>query len=307
MKNSINADLKTWVYSGRVLIMLLLFVFVFALSVRGSYSSFVLGNKFFLGEERQSAKEDCYDEYIMTLTDPDAETLYNKEFLIMKLKTTESHLHALNPEHALSYCIEMGYYFFPILLVIFGALTIKSDMSSNLMRHRVAREGRWNFFFGKQIVLFGVTILCFVIGTLIDYIDSYITYDHVTKQPIFYLIDVAGSKYPNMGNSIVSIVFFFFFILLFSEMGFCVGLITKSVIIPTVITLVLFYILPIYKYSPVNALRNVFSKLSDFQGIINCSAMFEINTSVAWLIISMLLIIPYTVAVIVYKYRSAYK
>ncbi|MCR5115924.1 MAG: hypothetical protein K6A97_00295, partial [Lachnospiraceae bacterium] len=68
MKNSINADLKTWVYSGRVLIMLLLFIFVFALSVRGSYSSFVLGNKFFLGEERQSAKEDCYDEYIMTLT-----------------------------------------------------------------------------------------------------------------------------------------------------------------------------------------------------------------------------------------------
>lgn len=307
MKNSINADLKTWVYSGRVLIMLLLFIFVFALSVRGSYSSFVLGNKFFLGEERQSAKEDCYDEYIMTLTDPDAETLYNKEMLVLKLKTAESNLHALQPEHALSYCIEMGYFFFPILLVIFGAFTIKSDMSSNIMRYRVAREGRWNYFFGKQIVLFGVTLVCFAFGVLIDCIVSYITFEYVKKKPIFYLIDVTGSEYPNMGNSIVSIVFFFFFILLFLEMGFCIGLITKSVIIPTVITLVLFYILPIYKYSPVNALRNVFSKLSDFQGIINCSAMFEINTSVAWLIISMLLIIPYTVAVIVYKYRSAYK
>jgi len=306
VKNSISADLKAWFYSGKIVIMIITFIFMFVLSIRGSYTTFMLHNSFFLGEEKQSAKEDTYDEYIMTLTDPDAETLYNKEMLVLNLKTAESNLHALQPEHALSYCIEMGYFFFPILLVIFGAFTIKSDMSSNIMRYRVAREGRWNYFFGKQIVLFGVTLVCFAFGVLIDCIVSYITFEYVKKKPIFYLIDVTGSEYPNMGNSFVSIVSFIFFVLLFLEMGFCIALITKSVIIPTGIALVMFYILPAYKYSPLYALINVYTKLSDFQGIVKYTGV-ETNSVAAWLIISMLLVIPYTVAVIVYKYRSAYK
>ncbi len=307
MKNSISTDLKAWFYSGKIVIMIILFIFVFVLSVRGSYTTFMLHNSFFLGEEKQSAEEGHYDEYIMTLTDPDAETLYNKEVLISNLKTAESHLHALQPEHALSYCIEMGYFFFPILLVVFGAFTIKSDMSNNIMRYRVAREGRWNYFFGKQIVLFGVTLICFAFGTLIDFIISYITFEYVKKKPIFYLIDVTGSEYPNMGNSFVSIVFFIFFIIIFLEMGFCIALITKSILIPTGIALVLFYIFPVYKkYSPFNALINIYTKLSDFQGIVYYTGE-KINLVAVWVIISLLLIIPYTLAVIVYKYRSAYK
>lgn len=306
MKNSINADLKTWFYSGRLFIVALLFIFVFALSVRGSYASFMRDNSFFLGVEEQSVKEGNYDEYIMALTDPDAETLYNKEVLVSNLKTAESHLHALQPEHALSYCIEMGYFFFPILLVVFGAFTIKADINSNLMRHRIAREGRWNYFFGKQIVLFGVTLVCIAFGTLIDLIISYIAFEYVKKKPIYYLIDVTGSEYPNMGNSFVSIVFFIFFVLLFLEMGFCIALITKSILIPTGIALVMFYILPAYKYSPLYALINVYTKLSDFQGIVKYTGE-ETNSVVVWVIISLLLLIPYTLAVIVYKYRSAYK
>ncbi len=307
MKNSINADFKTWLYSYGALILAILSILIFVLSVRGSYTSFRSDNKFLLAEEGASAKEGCYDEYIATLTDPNAETLFNKEMLTLTLKQAESHFHALNPEHAFSYCIEMGYFFFPILLVVFGAFTIKSDMSSNIMRHRIAREGRWNYFFGKQIVLFGVTLICIAVGVMIDYIVSYITFDYVTKLQIFYLIDVTGSGYPNMGNSFASILFFIFFILLFLEMGFCVALITKSVIIPTGIVLVLFYILPVYKkYTPLNAMIHVYNKLSDFQGIVKYTGM-EINSAAAWLIISMLLIIPYIAAVIVYKYRSAYK
>lgn len=306
MRNSIRTEIKTWIYSRRALLSLLSFVFIFSLSTFISYKLFSSENVFFLNEEKEAVEREYYEEFITSLTDLSKETNYNSEFLIADLKSTESNLHAINPEHALSYCIETGYFFFPLVMTILGALSVKADMSSNLFRVRISKEGKWNYLLAKQIVMFCIVVICVFIAIFIDYFVSRFAYSYALKKHVFSLIDVTGSQYANLGNNVGHISFFVFYILLFLEIGFCIAMITKSIMLSTLIPVFFFYILPAYKYSPLNVLANVFSQMCDFQGCIHFYCT-EISFLTAVVYIAFLLIIPFLAAMCVYRCRSAYK
>ncbi|MBR5993472.1 MAG: hypothetical protein IK018_06675 [Lachnospiraceae bacterium] len=306
MKLSILTDLKAWIYSGRIMMPLAIVAFLFSLSVLGSYRFFVAGNNFFLREEEDAIEQGLYDEYVSAFSKTSDNTLYDNELLVSDLEKTGSNLHALSPKHALSYCMEMGYFFFPFLMTVFGAYTVKADMSSKIMRFRAAREGRWAYFWGKQIVLFVLIIGCVIVGIITDFCISLVTFAGINKKQVFSLIDISGNKYPNLGNNLGQVAFFVFFILLFLELGFSLAFISKSLLIPTVIAIFVFYVMPMYKYSPLNALTNVFAPLCDFQGIVHFKCI-PIDSLSAFSIILLLLIIPLFSAVLFNKFRSMYK
>ncbi len=306
MKNSIKADLKTWIYSRYFLIPLLTFISIFAFSTYGSYRGFSVENSFFLIEEKHSIEEGNHDEFITALTNPSAKTVYNSEYLIRDLEYARSNLHAISPEHVVSYCIETGFFFFPFMLTLFGAMAVKKDMANNILRLRIIREGRWNYFFGKQVVLFVLILACVIIGMISDAVISYFMHENAIKKDVFHLININNGVYPNMGNKPIHIAFFIFYIFLFVEIGFCLGVIFKSALIPLGVITAFFYVIPMFKYSPLNALTNVICRMCDFQGVVH----FTYNEISVWsvlLIISLLLIIPLTVSIFVFRKRSAYR
>ena len=120
------------------------------------------------------------------------------------------------------------------------------------------------------------------------------------------MFDLTGTAYANLGNSFAQIAFFTFYVLIFSELGFCLALITKSTLIPTGVVLAAFYILPVYRYTPQNALANIITKMCDFQGTVHYSCTW-ISPLAIVLIISLLLIVPFSIAILVYRFRSAYR
>lgn len=305
MKKSIMTELKTWLYSGRILLVLASVIFVFAFGVYASYRTFMITNRSLLLVESTAAEMGMHDKFIENFTENGAKWEPNGDRLIQELKSAESHLHAINPKHALSYCMEMGYFFFPLLLTVIGALVVKSDMSHGIMRSRISREGRINYLWSKQTVLWGMCMGCVILGVLADYCITFLLYKYISNPKTFSMFDMTGNSYANLGNRFTQIVFFAFYILLFLELGFCLALITKSILIPTGVALVAFYVMPVYRYTPQNALANIITKMCDFQGIVHYSCTDISQSAVIW-IITLLLIIPFSIAMIIYRFRSAY-
>ena len=118
--------------------MFLSVAYIFCFGIYGSYKGFRLTNEFLLTLEGTAAEMGTHDEYVSSFSENGTGWGPSGEHLISDFKYAQSQLDAIDPKYAPSYCMEIGFFFFPFLLTLFGALVIKSDLGNNIMRIRIA-------------------------------------------------------------------------------------------------------------------------------------------------------------------------
>lgn len=302
MKTSVNTEIKTYIFTKRIIMMFAAFTVWFFIVTISCYNVFLTVNDSFNRSEKRYGSREAFMEALET---PLSERGVN--YLAVDKYRAESLLHSLSPEHSLTQCMEAGLFGFPLLLTIFGVICIYTDQKNNVLRTRVAREGKMKYYISKQVVLFACTLITVAPAILLDTVLSAVLYKMAKSRVVSEFIDVSGTGFDNSGNDIVAILFFILSIIVFLELGFCLAYILKSSIIAVLIVTVIWYLNPIsLKYGPVNAFNNAALSLFDYQGTIAVNCV-EISRFSCWLIIILVAVLPCGISSIIMRYRSAYK
>lgn len=302
MITSIKTELKTWLHTGRACLM---FIFILGMFIAYAYTSISYvesGMQGFAFFEEHMTSEEMLDEL--------ARPLYyegKQNAILMYKQRIEILLYSLSPRNAIVFCEEVGLYVFPVIIGAFGALTIYRDRTSNIMRPRVAREGKWRYFLSKQIVMIGTSFISTAIATAVYKVASayffkkaqgFVTSDH---------IDITVESIKDSGNMLHRTLFFLLCMIIYLEINFCLAFIFKTPIVPITVTGYLWYInLYRIKMDPQNAVYNIANRFFDFMALPPNKIAFVIPLPLAVIIVSLMLILPLFVTIILWKKRSAY-
>ena len=305
MVTSIKTELKTWLLTGRAVFMLLFALISFiAFSINSISSLKVLSDGFYFTEQLISDDKIMEEKLQKPLMDKSGDI---NTLLQNKLKMEEI-LFVLSSDNAFVMCEEVGLYLLPLILSIIGALTVCKDQSSNVMRIRVSREGKWRYLLAKQLAMILISVGLIFLAILLYKGISKSIFDHAASFVTSKYIDTSGIGSFDFTNGPLRIAFFILFIILFLEIGFCLGYISKTPIVPIVIVGFFWYfnLLPTF-YEPRNALYNLAMRLFVFVGKIPNGITSEISLFSAILIVLLMLFIPFGGMLYFWNKRSAYK
>lgn len=305
MVTSIKTELKTWFLTGRA-ILLLVFVLItyIGFSLSSLFSSIIVFGEFSYTEYRISDDKMMEEKLQEPLFDSngDINTLLQNKLMMEEI------LFTLSSDNAFVMCEEVGLYLLPLILSIIGALTVCKDQSSNVMRIRVSREGKWRYLLAKQLAMILISVGLIFLAILLYKGISKSIFDHAASFVTSKYIDTSGTGSFDFNNGPLRIAFFILFIILFLEIGFCLGYISKTPIVPIVIVGFFWYfnLLPTF-YEPRNALYNLAMRLFVFVGTIPNGITSEISLFSAFLIALLMLFIPFGGMLYFWNKRSAYK
>ncbi len=304
MVTSIKTELKTWLLTGRAVFMLFFVLLSFvAFSINSISTLKVISDGFSFTEQLISDDKIMEEKLQKPLMDKngDINTLLHNKLMMEEI------LFTLSPDNTFVMCEEVGLYLLPLILSVIGALTICRDQSAKVMRVRISREGKWRYFIAKQLVMILGSIGLIYFAILLYKSISNFLFDRAASLVVSKFIDTSGTGQFDFHNGLLRIVFFILFIIVFLEMGFCLGYIFKTPIVPVVIVGFFWYfnLLPTF-YEPQNAVYNLAMRLFVFIGKVPNGIVSEISLFSTLLIIASMLIIPGTAALIVADRRSPY-
>jgi len=221
MVTSIKTELKMWLLTGRAVFMLLFALISFiAFSINSISSLKVLSDGFYFTEQLIS------DDKIMEekLQKPPMDKSGDINTLLQNKLKMEEILFVLSSDNAFVMCEEVGFYLLPLILSIIGALTVCKDQSSNVMRIRVSREGKWRYLLAKQLAMILISVGLIFLAILLYKGVSKSIFDHAAGFVTSKYIDTSGTGSFDFTNGPLRIAFFILFIILFLEIGFCLGI-----------------------------------------------------------------------------------
>lgn len=305
MINSVKTELKIWLYTGRIFIIIILIFGLFVAFAVASIS--VLQgrlNGFEFSQNQISDDERMWE----ILNAPIISKEEGVNTLLLKKMEIEGILSSLKPQNALEFCEEVGIYILPILMAAIGAVAVCSDCSSNIIRIRIAREGKWQYFFAKQIVMLTASIIATFVAILMFTGISSFTFSQATGLVTSKFIVVSAGSMVSYEKRVVGILFFAFCITAFCEIGFCFGYIFKNAIFPVCLCGFLWYfnMMPTI-YEPKNAVYNIAVRLYPFKGAVPNGIGTEIPFLSAVLIVLLLILLPFSLVLLLWGKRGFYK
>ena len=305
MFTSIKTELKTWLLTGRAVFMLLFALISFiAFSINSISSLKVLSDGFYFTEQLISDDKIMEEKLQKPLMDKSGDI---NTLLQNKLKMEEI-LFVLSSDNAFVMCEEVGLYVLPLILSVIGALTICRDQSTKVLRIRISREGKWRYFIAKQLVMVFCSIGLIFLAIILYKSVSNAFFEKAASLVISKYIDTSGTGRFDFINGPLRMVFFLLFIIIFLEIGFCLGYISKTPIIPVAITGFFWYfnLLPTF-YEPKNATYNIAMRLFTFVGTVPNGIVSEISLQSSVIIFLLMMFIPMVLFIIVYNNRSVYE
>ncbi len=305
MLTSIMTELKTWFFTGRVL---LLTAFVLA-----GFAFFAFSSLSYI--KSLSARFD----HLIDLVDDDEKTkglldesLYDHDGrvneLLEKKMGIESVLFSISYKNSTSFCEEALIYLIPVFMTIIGSLTISQDLTTEVLRLRVSREGKWKYLAAKQIVMIKISVALTVVSCGLHRIVTPFFFHKAVSIVDTVYIDTYADKMCDIGIMLQRAMFVFLCMLLFLEVGFCIGYFFKTPVISTgIICFIWYFNLVSFRYDPKNIVYNIAVRLFDFKGVIPNGMSFELPLYRVILLFSLMLWLPLLLVVIIWKKRSAYR
>ncbi len=228
--------------------------------------------------------------------------------LLWRKLRIEEIINSLAPNNAFSLCVEYGFYILPLIMTVIGAMTVFLDMSSHVMRIRIAREGKWRYFISKQAMMLTLAVALTFVSIILYMVMSHIFFDKATAIAASEYINISDALHADPGEVILQALFLIVCLVIFLEIGFSLSYISKTPVVPVVfIGLLWFFNIIPTAYEPKNAIYNIATRLSDFYGPVPNEITANISLGSAVLIVSVMFIIPISTTVFFWQKKSAYK
>lgn len=304
MLTSLKIELKTWFYI-RLFLLTILFILgsfimvpLFSISaLKTEYDSFKQSRQFIADDERL--------EQILQKPLYDGEGEVNS--LLLKKMKVEDIINSLAPMNAFMLCIEFGYYLLPLIMTAIGAVTICRENFPNVSRIRMSREGKWRYLLVKQVVMLTLTISIIFVSVVLYLPVSHIVFSQAIKMVDTNLISISTARYADFRTVILQTLFLIVCVIIFLEIGFSLGYIAKTPVVPVSIT-VFFWFFDIIStgYEPKNAIYTIATRLIAFYGAVPNGVTTPISLTAAILIVFLMFLIPTGLFLFLWNKNSAF-
>ncbi len=308
MKYSLGTEVRYWFLSGRIFIIFVSILFVFLFGEYLNFEGLKEANVCF-----NHSEEFLKDHVEEMIQEPySVETFENGRSSILNPISYHKHevinrLYYCSPYYALRQCSEMALLAFPILMTVIGALCIESDYRKNIVKLRVASEGKTNYLLCKQAVMIAFCALTTIIATIVAFLTSFIVYDRAKKLITSKWIDIPEDFSTDGVKTFLGMLFMLFVMLFFLEAGFCLTCVFKNALVPILIIDGLWYFTKSFsKYEPRNLLTNLALKNLDFGGAIHVQLHGEVSNLISVSVMLICLLLIFGFGSFVYGKRSAF-
>lgn len=297
----IASEFRRMYYSNLILYFLLSILAMIILIFYMNYKEITLAYEDYtrvqdLYENEEDMKEDLeINDYNMV---ENPISYYNEQ-----LKTL---LFVNSPDYTLTQIFEAGIIFFPIIFGIFGLLLGCADYKTKIIKHKVARVGRKNYYLSKISTSMITILFFFLIMIIISKIAGIIMYNVICNK-----IPVNNFSSHNLSlssNVLVQFIFMYFISIVYSSIGMLIGVLTKGAIRGVVLIAAYAYAVPVFsKFDLKNSYYFIMDQLCDFYGVIKISGIKDSSILISMIIIMGFLIFTNIATYLVIIKRSAYE
>jgi len=297
----IASEFRRMYYSNLILYFLLSILAMIILIFYMNYKEITLAYEDYtrvqdLYENEEDMKEDLeINDYNMV---ENPISYYNEQL--------KSLLFVNSPDYTLTQIFEAGIIFFPIIFGIFGLLLGCADYKTKIIKHKVARVGRKNYYLSKISTSMITILFFFLIMIIISKIAGIIMYNVICNK-----IPVNNFSSHNLSlssNVLVQFIFMYFISIVYSSIGMLIGVLTKGAIRGVVLIAAYAYAVPVFsKFDLKNSYYFIMDQLCDFYGVIKISGIKDSSILISMIIIMGFLIFTNIATYLVIIKRSAYE
>lgn len=187
----------------------------------------------------------------------------------------------------------LTFIYIPIIFGIYGILIASYDRKYKTWKIKAILNNIKTKIIAKQISLIFITILSIMISLLGIYIVSIFMYKNISNNNQFIQFIQENISY-DIGSIVLQILFSTLIAILFSNIGFFMGVISNSSLFPSILLMIYSLLIPnLGVYDLKNIIINTGSRLFQFNG------MFQLANSVGtisysqylfWILISIIII-----------------
>lgn len=304
----INQELKSGFYSKiyyiTTIFLIVLFVFMLYLNYRAvidTYNNYVRTVNYYKDNDLD-IKKDLSDDYTIekfsgggTITNP---ILYYKD-------TLTRYIYSASPKYSVSQFLECSVIFFPLVFGILGLVIATYDYKYKTVKLKTVRISRCAFGVIKQLSIILCSLFVLVIALLISFIVGLIIYSNLSSSvPI---MDFAKTVFSSSSSIITKFIFGYIIALIYSEIGYTLGVIFKNTIAGMVAIIIYIYIMPnLGSFDLKNSIYFIASKVFNFYGTITISEPYKTSFVNAVSVMAVISAISIIINMIITAKRSSF-
>lgn len=153
-------------------------------------------------------------------------------------------IYAIKPNQILSTSLEwVSFIFLPMIFMIYGIYIATYDRKYKTLKIKSIQYNWKHLIISKQLSMYISGFIMLTISFLSSYIVGRIFYIMITKE--IPVEQFQPAKIPSDKNIFIQCGMIFFIVIIFSTLGFCLGVLFKGILIPTLIFVLYNFAIPI--------------------------------------------------------------
>lgn len=215
-------------------------------------------------------------------------------------------IYMIKPGQVLSTSLEwVSFIFFPIIFMIYGVYLATYDRKYKTLKMKSIQYNWKHFILSKQLSMYLSAFLMLTISILASYVAGRIFYTIISKEiPIEKFQSI---KSPPDKNIFIQCIIVLFIVIIFSTIGFCLGVICKGILIPTLVFVVYNFSLPILgEYDIRNMIAVLGHKAFNFLGNFKLFSPSDMSTGIATLLLISFILLLTLITYSIFGRQSKY-
>lgn len=216
------------------------------------------------------------------------------------------YLYSASPKYLVSEFLEASTLFFPLVFGILGLFVSTYDIRHKTLKHKTVRNSRSVLGAVKHLTLMLSSFAILIIALIISFIIGLIVY-----QSLYSSVPVADfiskTAYTSSSSIITKIAFGYMIALLFSEIGYTLGLLFKNMTVGIVTIFLYTFVIPdLGSFDLRTSIKFVANKVFDFYGVVSIEAPINTSYIKAGSVILVAFVISIIISMIITAKRSSF-
>lgn len=307
IKNCLEEELKYIYFSKVFYTILITLIFFFLVILFMNYQSVVdINNQYsasieYYKENNLDIEEDLSQNYSI-IKEKEGNTIENP--LAYYKSILGQFIYAASPQYTSSQLLEASIIIFPAVFGLFGLFVGSYDLKYKTVKIKGVRFSRLNYALSKQLALLIGSITILTIGLIVSIIFGKIMFvllrNNINLEPFTVILQKR--------DLIPKIIFGYVMSILYTKIGYTLGLFFKNIAVGIVVIIGYVYIVPnLGKFDLKNSIQLLAIKVFDFYGIVSVDKYHETKTIYSIFIILVTFIILSIIEYFTIKNRSMYE
>jgi hypothetical protein len=308
IKKSVSQELSFGFLSKQYYYIIVLLVLLMSVvlylnysAAREAYNEYLRTEEYYQKNDMDTSV-DLSDDYSVEKNQFGAEEITNP--LKYYKESVGKYIYASSPAYSLRLIAESSVMLFPFIFSILGILAATNDLRYKTVKVKTVRNSRFMYNASKQIALLLSGVFTFVISVTLTFFVGLAAYGLLCSS-------IPIQQFPWTPSFLQPMILQLFFALavalLFAQIGFLVGNLSKSTLLSAIFIVVYVYIVPnLGRFDLKNLLYVLAQNLFPFYGVITIESGHNVSTVVAIVILMAVAVLCYTLSSYVVSRRSSY-